>query len=74
MLLLRIEYAFITTVQPVISGYATSGPPHIRTFYLSEIRVQDNLPEGRQNGVFEAEIIFAPFVHCPDIRPVQENS
>lgn len=49
------------------SGPVTSGPLHIQTLYLSEIHVRDNFPEGRKHGAVETGVIFALFVHCPDV-------
>lgn len=41
---------------------------------LSEILVQDNLPEVRKNAAVEAGMIFSCFVHCPDVCSVQKKA
>lgn len=43
-------------------------------FYFSEISVKIIFQDGRKNGAVEAGIIFACFVHCMDVRLVQEKS
>lgn len=55
---------FDCTVQSVIFNPMTFGPPHIKTFYLSEIRVQDNLPKGKRQGSWNWNYI-CPLSRCP---------